>query len=473
MDTTQKPPGPRARFPGAHLLAFRRDNLGFLSHLSQTYGDVVAFRLGPERVVLLTHPDHIHGVLVTHHRNFVKGRRGNVANQFLGEGLLNSEGAIHQRQRRLTQPAFHRQRVSTYGTIMTDAADRLRQQWRDGETLDVAHAMMQITLAIVGQTLFSTDITADTNTIGSAISTLLHFSPRFSMPFAAWLTKLPFPSNKRLRQAQQILDSTIYRIIDDRRRTGLDQGDLLSMLLLAQDDTADGSGMTDRQVHDEALTLLLAGHETTALALTWTWYLLSQHPTIEASLHAELDAVLDGRLPTIEDLSQLTYTRNVFTEVLRLYPPAWLMTRRALAPYQAGAYTLPAGTFILISPYLTHHDPRFFPNPEAFEPQRWETKRHDEHTKIRIFPLRRRPTTVYWRRLCLDGRHSTPGHPSAAVAPAPGAGSSGSITSSCHPSTSSWYAYDARTALTRPYAAGRLSRKRIRLQMSTLDAAYR
>jgi cytochrome P450 len=360
-----------SRFPGDHLLAFRRDVLGFLQLAKRTCGDVAEFRLGPERTVLITHPDQVRDILVTHHRQFVKGRRGDVSKQFLGEGLLNSEGATHRRQRRLSQPAFHRQRLSAYATVMTEHSARLREHWREGETLDVAQAMMRLTLSIAGKTLFNTDVAAETIAIGNALSDLLMYSNRASLPLANIILKLPLPSVRRVRRAQQFLDTTIYRIIHERRVQDADDGDLLSMLLLAQDEAEDGASMTDKQVHDEALTLLLAGHETTAIALTWTWYLLSQHPLVEAKMHDELDAVLKGRLPAFDDLDRLTYTRMVLTESLRLYPPAWLMTRRNLEAYDLGDYLLPARTFILISPYLTQRDPRFFEAPEQFQPERW------------------------------------------------------------------------------------------------------
>jgi cytochrome P450 len=361
--------------------------LGFLQHLSQTCGDVATFRLGPERVVLLSHPEHIEDVLVTHHRQFIKARRGDVSRQFLGEGLLNSEGDRHRRQRRLSQPAFHRQRVAQYGTVMTDYASRLSQEWQDGDSVDAAAAMMRVTLAIAAKTLFDADVESDAVAIGRAISELLELSPRFSLPFAAVLARLPLPSSRRLRQAQQVLDTTIYRLIKERRTEAMDHGDLLSMLLLAQDETGDQTGMTDRQIHDEALTLLLAGHETTAIALTWTWYLLSQYPEVEAALHAELDAVLGKRLPAVADLPNLSYTRQIFAESLRLYPPAWLMTRRNLDDFVVGNYTLPARTFIMISPYITHHDARFFPDPEAFQPQRWASVSPDNRPRSGYFPF--------------------------------------------------------------------------------------
>ena len=369
MAPTPMPPGPRKRVPGAHLLAFSRDMLGFVCRLKREYGDVVAFRLGPERAVLLSHPEHLHAVLVRQHRAFQKGRRGDVTKQFLGEGLLNSEGARHQHQRRLLQPAFHRQRLAQYATVMTTHAARLRQSWQDGDTLDITPAMMRVTLAIAATTLLDADVEAEATAIGQAITTLLQGSPRVSLPLAPLLQRLPLPSQRRLRRAQDYLDTLIYRLIDERRAIGGATGDVLSMLVGAQ--TEDGSPLSPRQIHDEALTLLLAGHETTALALSWTWYLVAQHPDVDATMQAELQTVLGGRLPTVEDLPHLAYTRLVFTEALRLYPPAWLMTRRAREEVVIGDYRFPPGTFFLLSPYLTHHDARFFPDPEAFVPTRW------------------------------------------------------------------------------------------------------
>lgn len=385
MVSTPSPPGPRARFPGALVLAFYRDMLGFLCRLSHEYGDVVAFRLGPERTVLLSHPEHIHEVLVTQHRAFRKGRRGDVSTQFLGQGLLNSEGALHQRQRHLMQPAFQRQRVTQYAPVMTTYATRLCQAWQDGDTLDIAPAMMRVSLAIVSKTLFDADVEDEATDIGRAITTLLRFSPRLNFPFAPLLRLLPLPGTLQLRRAQHYLDTLIYRLIDERQTKGRDRGDVLSMLIVAQAD--DGSPMSARQVHDEALTLLLAGHETTALALSWTWYLLAQHPEVDAAMQAELQTVLGGRLPTAADLPQLRYTRMVLSEALRLYPPAWLLTRRALEEVQIGAYRFPQGTFFLISPYITHRDPRSFADPEAFVPARWAATVDAAPARTAYFPF--------------------------------------------------------------------------------------
>ena len=385
MVSTPSPPGPRARVPGAHLLAFSRDMLGFVCRLKREYGDVVAFRLGPERTVLLSHPEHLHEVLVRQHRAFQKGRRGDVSTQFLGEGLLNSEGARHQYQRRLLQPAFHRQRLAAYATTMTTYAARLQQSWQDGDTLDITPAMMRVTLAIAAATLLDADVEAEATAIGQAITTLLQRSPRVTLPLAPLLRRLPLPSQRRLRRAQEYLDTLIYRLIDARRATGGATGDVLSMLVSAQ--TEDGSPLSPRQIHDEALTLLLAGHETTALALSWTWYLLAQHPDVDAVMQAELQTVLGGRLPTAEHLPQLQYTRMVLSEALRLYPPAWLMTRRAREEVEIGDYRFPQGTFFLISPYITHRDPRSFPNPEAFVPTRWAVPPDAAPPRYAYFPF--------------------------------------------------------------------------------------
>jgi len=385
MVSTPSPPGPRARFPGAHLLAFSRDRLGFVCRLKDAYGDVVAFRLGPERAVLLSHPEDIHEVLVLQHRAFVKGRRGDVSKQFLGQGLLNSEGALHQRQRHLLQPAFHRQRLAQYATVMTTYAVRLGQSWQDGDTLDMAPAMMRVTLAIAAKTLFDTDVEGEAAAIGRAITTLLQGSPRMTLPLAPLLRRLPLSSQRRLRRAQDYLDTLIYRLIDERRTAGGETGDVLAMLVGAQ--TEDGNPLSPQLIHDEALTLLLAGHETTALALSWTWYLLAHHPDVDTAMQAELQTVLGGRLPTVEDLPQLQYTRMVLTEALRLYPPAWLMTRRARQEVVIGDYRFPPGTFFLLSPYLTHHDARFFPDPEAFVPTRWAAPPETDPARYAYLPF--------------------------------------------------------------------------------------
>lgn len=389
------PPGPKRAMPGSNLLKMRRDPLAFLTTLAREYGDIAHVKLGPQHVFLLNHPDYIRDVLVTHNRNFVKGRALDRAKRVLGEGLLTSEGPFHHRQRRLVQPAFHRQRVAAYGEVMVAYADRTRERWQNGATLDIAHEMMELTLAIVGKTLFDADVEAEADEIGATLTELMSLFKLVSSPLSDLLDRLPLPRTRRFWRAKARLDETIYRMIEQRRRSGEDKGDLLSMLLLSQDDEGDGRGMGDQQVRDEALTLFLAGHETTANALTWTWYLLGQNPQAEARLHAELATILAGRLPSVDDVPQLTYTRMVLAESMRLFPPAWILGRRALQPYDVGGYTIPAGGLLIMSQYVMHHDPRYYPEPERFDPLRWTPEAQNTRPKFAYFPFGGGP------RLCI------------------------------------------------------------------------
>ena len=381
------PPGPKSTLPGGQMLAFRRDAIGLLTRLTRQYGDVVMYKNGPERVTFLNHPDYIRDVLVTHQRNFTKSRALQWAKFILGEGLLTSEGEVHVRQRRLAQPAFQRQRIPTYGTIMVTYAQRLQERWQDGETRDIDQEMARLTLAIASKTLFDADVEEEARDIGAALTTILQLFPRFILPFSKLIGKLPLPSNRQSEQARKLLDTVIYRIIHERRASGIDKGDLLSMLLAARDNEGDGGGMSDQQLRDEVITIMLAGHETTAMLLTWTWYLLSQYVAVEANLHMELDSVLAGRLPTVADIPRLPYTRMVLAEAMRLYPPAWIIGRRAIEAYEVGAYVIPATSIVVLSPYITQHDARFFPDPGVFDPQRWTLEAEAARPKFAYFPF--------------------------------------------------------------------------------------
>lgn len=383
---TSIPPGPKGLPLIGNLLAFRRDPIGFFQNAAREYGDVVRFNLASLECYLLNKPEYIQDVLVTHHRNFVKGRGLERAKDFLGEGLLTSEGEHHLRQRRLMQPAFHRQRVAAYGTMMAEHSLRTRERWSNNATLDIDQEMMRLTLSIAGKTLFDADVESEATEIGAALTTMMQGWPKLLSPLYPILSKLPLPSNRLLREAQQRLDDTVLRMMTERRASGEDRGDLLSMLLMAQDEE-DGSGMSDKQVRDEAMTLFIAGHETTANAMTWTWYLLSQHPEVETKLHGELDAVLGNRLPSAEDVSRLSYTRKVFTESIRLYPPAWTIGRRALNDYNVSQYRIPANSMIFMSPYVMQHDARYFPNPEVFDPERWTPEAQAARPKFSYFPF--------------------------------------------------------------------------------------
>src|SRR6476661_1108014 len=313
------PAGPRSRFPGDLVFALRRDSLGYFAQATARYGDAVGFHIGRQGFVLLNHPDMIRDVLVTNQRSFAKGRALEEARRLLGNGLLTSEGEFHLRQRRLAQPAFHRDRVAGYGDAMVHYASGMRDRWQDGAQVDMHAEMMRLTLAVVGKTLFDADVEGDAEQVGEALEDVLESFSFIMLPFGAWLEKLPLPASRRFVRARATLDTMIYRMIAERRASGQDRGDLLSMLMQSTDAEGDGAGMSDVQLRDEALTIFLAGHETTANALTWTWYLLSQHDAVASRLHAEVDAL--GRTPTFADLGALTYTRQVVAESMRLYPP--------------------------------------------------------------------------------------------------------------------------------------------------------
>jgi len=387
MSTAKKPPNSTGTPFVGHLLQFRREPLRLLSDLAGQHGDVVRFKMGPRTIYLINNPEYIKDVLVTNNRNFVKSRGLEMAKKFLGEGLLTSEGEFHRRQRRLTQPAFHRERINAYGEVMVDYADRMSERWQDGQTVNIAQEMMRLTLAIVGKTLFDADIEDEATEIGAALTDVMQLFERITSPFAALLELLPLPSNRRWLKAKERLDSTMYRIINQHRATDVDRGDLLSMLLMAQDEEGDGSGMTDQQLRDEAMTLFVAGHETTANALTWTWYLLSQHPDVEAKLHDEIDTLLAGELPKPDDFARLNYTEMVLTEAMRLYPPAWTLGRRALNDYRVGQYVIPANSIVLMSPWVMHHDARYFPEPFKFDPDRWKPEAREARPKFSYFPF--------------------------------------------------------------------------------------
>lgn len=368
------------------MLEFARRRLPFMVESARKYGDIVYFRVGNERIYLFNHPDLIRDVLVTNQKNFTKSRALDRAKRVLGEGLLTSEGEFHMRQRRLAQPAFHRERISAYGRSMVDYANRAHSRWNNGDTLDIHDEMMRLTLAIVAKTLFSADVEKEAKEIGEALTVTFAAFNLGILPFSEILEKLRLPYVKRFEAARARLDVTIYRIIDEHRASGEDKGDLLSMLLLAQDTEGDGGSMTDVQLRDEAMTIFLAGHETTANALSWTWYLLSQHPDVAARFYQEVDA-LGERLPQPEDLPKLAYTRMVFAESMRLYPPAWAVGRRAIEGFEAGGYAIPARSMVLMSQYITHRDSRFHPDPERFDPERWRPEVSAARPKFSYFPF--------------------------------------------------------------------------------------
>jgi cytochrome P450 len=383
----------RSSLPGGAWLgfiAFRRDPLRFLARLAAEHGDVSYFPVGPQSAYLLNHPDLVRDVLVNNADHFHKGRALQRSKRLLGEGLLTSEGEHHRRQRRLAQPAFHKRRIESYGAVMAEYAARHAGRWRDGAEVDIAREMNRLTLAIVGKTLFNADVESEADGVGAALTDIMGLFNLLLLPYSEYLERLRLPHTRRFERARDQLDRVIYRIIEERRAAPDDDaGDLLSMLLRARDEEGDLSGMTDRQLRDEVMTIFLAGHETTANALAWTWYLLAQNPDAEARLHAELDEVLDGgrRLPSVEDLPRLRYTEMVLAESMRLYPPAWVVGRLAVKDYHARDYLIPAGSLVLLSQYVMHRDARFHPDPTRFDPGRWTPEEKERRPAYSYFPF--------------------------------------------------------------------------------------
>jgi cytochrome P450 len=377
-------PGPKDGSWAGFYRAYTRDPLVYLTQLQKDYGDVVTMRAYNYRVYFLSHPEHIEEVLVTQSRKFFKGRILKANTRLFGNGLLTSEGDFWLRQRRLAQPAFHRARVASYGETMVRFAEQLVAGWRDGETRDIHNEMMRLTLQIVGKTLFDADVDHEAREIGKALEAIMELNSNFRRVVLTppWL---PTRHNIRAILATRRLNKIIYRIIGERRASGRDTGDLLSMLLAAQDE--DGSRMNDQQLRDEAMTIFLAGHETTAIALSWTWWLLAQNPLVEKKLHTELDTVLAGRLPQMEDLPRLPYAEKVITESLRLYPPAWGMPRLAIEDVEIGGYKIAKGCGVSMSQWVVHRDARWFEEPLAFRPERWDGELQKRLPRFAYFPF--------------------------------------------------------------------------------------
>ncbi len=380
------PPGPKGHPILGVMREFNRDSLGFIMRCRE-YGDVVSARFLYVPAYFIYNPVDIEEILSTNARNFRKSMslRSNFFQRLVGNGLVTSEGEFWRRQRRLAQPAFHRQRVSSYGEVMVDYATRTSDKWRPGETRDIHPDMLRLTLEIVVKTLFDADVSDDADKVGRILSELV--KPFASQATLKWIlnNRLPTPAHRRFHRAVGEIDKVIYRIIAERRNSGYDQGDLLSMLLQAHDD--DGSQMTDNQLRDEVMTLFLAGHETTALVLTWSWYLLAKSPEAERKFHAELDEVLEGRLPRASDLSRLKYTEMIAKEAMRLYPPAYAVGREAIEECEIGGYRVPRHTQIFAFQWATQRDPRYYDNPEAFNPDRWTAQFSEKLPKYAYFPF--------------------------------------------------------------------------------------
>jgi cytochrome P450 len=384
-------PGPRGHLLLGILPAARRDVLGFLRDAARQYGDVVRYRLGTLTSHLIVHPDGVRQVLADNAKNYTKDHFSyRLVSRVAGNGLLTSQGSFWLRQRRLAQPAFHRQRIAAMAEGMARAAAEVAERWEApasrGEPVVMVEEMMRLTLTIVGQALFGTSVSAQAEVIGSAFNVLSEQTVTRFRTFRVLPPVLPTRYDRDFREAKRMLRGAVMELIAERRRRSEDTGDLLSMFMLAKDEET-GEVMNDEQLGDEVLTMLVAGHETTATALSWVWALLDGHPEVEAKLHAELDTVLGGRLPTVEDVPRLAYTKMVVEEAMRLYPPAYIWSRTVKEDDVIGGFRIPAGTSVDLSPYVTHRHPDFWERPDAFLPERFSPEASAQRPRYAYFPF--------------------------------------------------------------------------------------
>ena len=382
------PRGPKGRFLLGSGPDLARDQLGFYASCAREYGDVVPMRLGPHRALLIYHPDAIEDVLVTRNRDFIKSPGVRLLRWLLGDGLFLAEGDLWLRQRRLIQPAFHRERVAAYGEVMTAYTARRMADWKDGDVRDVHAEMMALTQAIVAKTLFDADVADESDAIVQASNMVIEdFGARLVSLLQQIIPRwVPTPTNLRTRRAIRRLDEVVYRMIADRRQSDEDRGDLLSILLHAQD-ADDGSRMTNRQVRDEVMTLFMAGHETTAVALSWTWYLLANHPEVDAKLAEELRVVVGDRTPAVADVPHLPYTAMVINESMRLYPPGYAVGRQAAKATEVAGHPVAPGVIVILPTWVVHRDPRWWEEPEAFRPERWADDLSRRRPRFAYFPF--------------------------------------------------------------------------------------
>jgi cytochrome P450 len=400
-----RPPGPKSRSIIGNFPMGSKDPLAIFSAWAREYGDIFHYRFLNRHIYFLNHPDLIKEVLVTQSPNFIKGLAVQANRRVFGKGLVSNDGASWAQQRRLIQPAFHRSRIETYAGFMVSYTERMLSTWHDGEARDVHQDMMRLTLEIVAKALFSVEIASDKDRVAAALDTLLNFSTGGRMIVPELLRRLPTPGNLRYQRAIAELDDIVYTLIRNRQAApnpdpaAPQNHDLLATLLEARYE--DGSPMPTQQLRDEVMTLLLAGHETTAVSLSWTWLLLANHPEVEQKLWAELRTVLNGRSPTLQDLSALPYTERVVKEAMRLYPPVWALTRTPLKDFEIAGYRVPAGSPVLMSQWVAHRDPRFYDEPERFLPDRWLDQRYKTAPRFTYFPFGGGP------RVCIGSSFAT------------------------------------------------------------------
>jgi len=380
----QRPPGPKPHFLIGNIPLASADPLAVFSHWARKYGDLFYYRAGWLQVYFLNDPELIEAVLVRKYQFVLKDRVVQNSKWFFGEGLLTNEGESWLRQRRLSQPAFHRERIAAYADIMTGHAEQMLSSWQDGQIRDIHQDMMQLTLRIVVRALFNVE-PEEIGKISSAMNVLMRNTVGLRLLLPPIARFLPVPAMIAFRRAVRQLDAIVYRIIAARRESERDTGDLLSMLMQARDE--DGSRMSDKQLRDEVMTFLLAGHETTALALSWTWHLLAQNSAAEGNLHGELDRVLAGRAPTFADMPALQQAERVIKEGLRLYPPAWGLAREVVSEFELRGYKIPRKANLVMCQWIMHRHPKYFPDPEKFDPDRWQLESLKNLPRFVYFPF--------------------------------------------------------------------------------------
>ena len=377
------PPGPKGLPIVGNTFQFRRDPLRFVREMQETYGRMATVRFGKQQIVMFFRPEHVRYFLVEKPRNFVKPGLGNLR-FLLGDGLLTTDGDFHRQQRRFVQPAFHKHCVEGYAGTMVRLTEEMLSQWQPGSEVDMSREMQQLTLRIIMNALFNIDSPAQSSYLGQAFNQLITNSSRTVGSVRRLRLDLPFTPYGRMMESKRALDTFVYDLIKQRRAEGRDVGDVLSMLLQAQDE---GNSMTDKQVHDQVLTFIAAGHETAQNTMSWTFYLLSQHPHVLEKLLSELRTVLQGRSPSVADLPNLPYLEWVINESWRVYPPAWTLTRKAVEAFDLDGYHFQAGTIAIFSQWVLHHLPDIWGDPDVFRPERWDPVHGQQVPQWAYFPF--------------------------------------------------------------------------------------
>lgn len=402
--TRNRAPSPKLMPIIGVLRAARKDPLQFFVRAAQEHGDVVRFNTGPQSLFLLNDPNHIDHVLSSNYQNYKKSKYYDRVKSIFGEGMFTVDGEVWRRKRQLVQPAFHHRKIEALCGVMTKVAEETVERWRpaaaQGEPIDLASEMMQISLSISIRAFMSVDYPLEVTPMARALTVLMRAGEKRIWSLFDFSQYLPTPSNFRVKRAVESFDRELFALLDERKEDGIERDDLLSMMLGVRDaDT--GEPLTNKQLRDELMTVITAGHETTAVTIAWAYYLLSKFPEVERKLHAELRTVLNGRTPTVSDLPNLPYTKMVAYETMRLYPPFWTMSRTAIEDDELGGYHIPSGSAIMLCPYVVHRNPKYWENPEGFDPERFTADREAARPRYAYFPFGGGPRVCIGKQFAL------------------------------------------------------------------------